>query len=39
VAERIALEPMGPGRYELRLVATDRKTNEKAVRRVAFSLE
>jgi hypothetical protein len=34
VAERIALDPMGPGRYELRLVATDRKTNEKAVRRV-----
>ncbi len=39
VAERIALDPMGPGRYELRLVATDRKTNEKAVRRVSFSIE
>jgi len=39
VAERIALDPMAPGRYELRVVATDKKTNEKAVRRVAFSIE
>jgi VWFA-related protein len=38
-AERIALEPLGPGTYELRLVATDKASGEKAVRRTSFVVE
>jgi VWFA-related protein len=38
-AERISLDPLAPGAYELRLVATDTKTKEKAVRRVSFTIE
>ena len=38
-AERIALEPLPPGEYELRIVATDRKVGQKAVGRVTFTHE
>jgi hypothetical protein len=38
-AERIALEGLGVGTFELRLVATDRATGEKAVRRTTFTIE
>lgn len=38
-AERIATEPLDPGQYELRIVATDRATSQKATERVAFTLE
>ena len=38
-AERIALEPLAPGDYELRIVANDRKSAARAERRVAFTLE
>ena len=38
-AERIATEPLDPGSYELRIVATDRATGQKATERVAFTLE
>lgn len=38
-AERIALEPLGLGPYELRIVATDRRTGARAVRRLHFMVE
>ena len=38
-AERIALAPMDPGEYELRLVATDRARGHKAQERVPFTIE
>jgi VWFA-related protein len=38
-AERIATEPLDPGPYELRIVATDRATGQKETERVAFTLE
>lgn len=39
LAERIATDALPSGTYELRLLASDRKTGEKAVRRVSFTLE
>lgn len=38
-AERIALEGLGAGTFELRLVATDKATGEKATRRTTFTVE
>ena len=38
-AERIALEGLGVGTFELRLVATDKPTGEKATRRTTFTVE
>ena len=38
-AERIATEPLDPGLYELRIVATDGATGQKDTERVAFTLE
>jgi VWFA-related protein len=39
LAERIALEGLGVGAFELRLVAMDEATGEKAVRRTPFTIE
>jgi VWFA-related protein len=38
-AERIALAPMDPGEYELRLVANDRARGHQAQERVPFTIE
>ena len=38
-AERIALEPLDPGEYELRIVVKDRSSALSAERRVTFTLE
>jgi hypothetical protein len=38
-AERIATEPLDPGVYELRIVANDRGSGEKATARVSFTVE
>jgi VWFA-related protein len=38
-SERIALDAFAPGEYELRVVATDPATKEKAERRVGFRVE
>jgi hypothetical protein len=39
VAERIALEGLGAGAFELRLVALDESTGDKATRRTQFTIE
>ena len=39
VAERIALGGLGVGAFELRLVAVDKSTGEKAVRRTPFTIQ
>jgi hypothetical protein len=38
-AERIALQPLAPGSYELRIVVKGREASERAERRVIFTLE
>ena len=38
-AERIALQPLAPGSYELRIVVKGREASERAERRVTFTLE
>jgi VWFA-related protein len=38
-AERIATDGLGPGTYELRLVASDRTSGDKAVGRASFTVE
>ena len=39
LAERIALDRLGVGAFELRIVAQDKTTGDKAVRRTPFSIE
>jgi hypothetical protein len=39
LAERIALDRLGVGAFELRLVAQDKTTGDKAVRRTPFTIE
>jgi VWFA-related protein len=36
---KIALDPFGPGEYELEVTVTDRNANEAATRRVAFTID
>ncbi|HVQ31153.1 MAG TPA: hypothetical protein VMV21_16285, partial [Vicinamibacteria bacterium] len=38
-AERIALEPLAPGSYELRIVVKGREASERVERSVTFTLE
>ncbi len=39
MTSRIALEGLGTGDYELRLLASDRKANTNALRRISFSID